>query len=282
MKLDSHQHFWFHNETDYPWMGPEHVRIKRDFLPADLKPLLEANGIDGCVAVQARQTTKETEWLLALADQNEWIRGVVGWVPLTGNAGEPWLERIGPHAKLAGVRHVIHDETDDKFILRDDFNAGIRCLAAYGLVYDILIFTKHLPQTVAFVDRHPGQPFVVDHIAKPRIRGSSFDEVWAAGIRELALRENICCKISGMVTEVGDEPWNQQLLRPYFETVFDAFGAQRVMFGSDWPVCLLRSDYKSWIRAAEAFTATLSPDEQTAFWGGNAVRMYGLEPIPAV
>jgi L-fuconolactonase len=275
-KIDTHQHFWAINDTDYLWMSEAHATIKRDFLPADLRPLLDKAGIDGCVAVQARQMVCETEWLLALADQNPWIRGVVGWVPLLESAGGPWLEQFAAHPKLAGVRHVVHDEPDDHFILRPDFNEGIRRLAGYGLVYDILIFWKHLPQTIGFVDRHPGQVFVVDHIAKPRIRRDAFDADWAAGIRELAKRGNVHCKVSGMLTEVRDETWETEMLRPYFETVYEAFGPRRVMFGSDWPVCLLRAGYAGWVRVAEDLTSALSDDERSAFWGGNAARIYQL------
>ena len=276
MRIDSHQHFWAINETDYVWMGHEHTSIKRDFLPADLHLLMDASGIDGCVAVQARQMIEETRWLLGLAEENERIRAVVGWVPLTENAGGPWLDEFASHPKLAGVRHVVHDEPDDNFILRNDFNAGIRRIVSHGLVYDILIFAKHLPQTITFVDRHPGQPFVVDHIAKPCIRKGVFDRTWAAGIRELSKRENVSCKISGMLTEVRDKEWDAELLRPYFETIFEAFGVQRLMFGSDWPVCLLQASYPTWARTAEELVSPFSPDEQAAFWGGNAARVYGL------
>jgi L-fuconolactonase len=278
MKIDSHQHFWAINDTDYGWMGEEHGSIQRDFLPTDLEPLLVANSIDGCVAVQARQMIEETRWLLDLAEQHDFIRAVVGWVPLLENAGTPWLEEFAAHPKLTGVRHVVHDEPDDNFILRKDFNAGIKQLANHGLAYDILIFAKHLSQTISFVDRHPGQAFVVDHIAKPCIRKDVFDEAWATGIRELAQRENVSCKISGMITEVRDDEWDVELLQPYFETVIDAFGAQRVMFGSDWPVCLLRGSYQVWAETVSEMTSTLSPDEQAALWGGNAARIYGLTP----
>lgn len=276
MTIDSHQHFWAINDTDYVWMGQEHAPLKRDFLPADLKPLLDAGAIDGCVAVQARQMVAETRFLLDLADQHDWIRGVVGWVPLLDNAGAPWLEEFALHPKLVGVRHVVHDEPDDDFILRQDFNAGIRRLAGHGLVYDILIFAKHLPQTIEFADRHPAQSFVVDHIAKPCIRQGGFDVAWAKGIRELARRENVSCKLSGMVTEVRDPAWDAALLRPYFETVLEAFGTQRVLFGSDWPVCLLRATYPAWVSAVAELVSPLSRDEQAALWGGNAARIYGL------
>lgn len=275
-RIDSHHHLWAVNDTDYVWMTDEHAVIRRDFLPADAEPLFEAAGIDGSVVVQARQMVKETEWLLGLAEEKDWMRGVVGWVPLAENAGEPHLERFAPHPKLCGVRHVVHDEPDDDFILGADFNQGVSRLANYGLVYDILIFWKHLPQTIRFVDRHPGQVFVVDHIAKPRIRKAEFDEEWATGIRDLARRENVSCKVSGMLTEVRDEDWEIDLLRPYFETVLEAFGPSRIMYGSDWPVCLLRAGYAEWAEVAAGLTASLSADEQAAFRGGNAARVYGL------
>jgi len=276
MKIDSHHHLWAINDTDYVWMSEAHAVIRRDFLSDDLDAVLAESGIDGSVAVQARQMVEETDFLLGIANANPRIKAVVGWVPLCENGGEPFLEKFAAHPKLAGVRHVVHDEPDDDFILRPDFNEGIRNLAKYGLLYDILIFWKHLPQTIRFVDMHADQPFVVDHIAKPRITDGSFDTEWAAGIRELAKRENVSCKVSGMLTEVRGGSWDLDLLRPYFETVYEAFGPQRVMFGSDWPVCLLRSSHAEWTRTCAGLTNSLSSGEQAAFWGGNAKRIYKL------
>lgn len=276
MKIDSHHHLWAINDTDYVWMTEDHDVIRRDFLPEHAADVFQGSGIGGSVVVQARQMEKETEWLLELAERNEWIRGVVGWAPLLHDAGEPFLEHVAAHPKLRGMRHVVHDEPDDDFILRDDFNQGVAQLARYGLVYDILIFARHLPQTIRFVDRHPEQPFVVDHIAKPVIRREAFDTAWAEGIRELARREQVSCKLSGMVTEVRDADWDLGLLRPYVDTVLDAFGSERVMFGSDWPVCLLRSGYDRWVDAVHELVADLSESEKAALWGGNAVRLYGL------
>jgi len=276
MKIDSHHHLWAINDTDYVWMSEAHAVIRRDFLSADLDAVLGESGIDGCVAVQARQMVEETDFLLGVADANPRIRGVVGWVPLCANGGEPFLEKYAAHPKLRGVRHVVHDEPDDDFILRPDFNQGIRNLAKYGLLYDILIFWKHLPQTIRFVDMHPEQAFVVDHIAKPRIARAAFDNEWATCIRELAKRGHVSCKISGMITEVRDAEWDIDLLRPYFDTILEAFGPQRVMFGSDWPVCLLRGTYSDWVRAVKELSSSLSPDEQAALWGGNAARIYQL------
>ena len=279
MKIDSHHHLWAINDTDYVWMSDAHAVIRRDFLSADLNAALDESGIDGSVAVQARQMIGETEFLLEIADANPRIKAVVGWVPLCENGGEPFLERYAAHPKLVGVRHVVHDEPDDDFILRPDFNEGIRNLAKYKLVYDILIFWKHLPQTIQFVDRHPNQPFVVDHIAKPRISAGNFDTEWAAGIRELAKRENVSCKVSGILTEVRGETWDLELLRPYFETVYEAFGPQRVMFGSDWPVCLLRSSHAEWTRICAELSKNLCPAEQSALWGDNAARIYQIQNL---
>ena len=276
MRIDSHHHLWAINDTDYVWMTEDHARIRRDFLPEDAAANFRAAGIDGSVVVQARQMIEETEWLLGLAEDNEWMRGVVGWVPLRDEAVESFLERFAPHPKLCGVRHVVHDEPDDDFILGADFNEGVRRLAAHDLVYDILIFEKHLPQTIEFVDRHPEQAFVVDHVAKPVIRRDAFDEAWARNIRELAKRERVSCKLSGMVTEVRDAGWDVELLRPYFDTVLEAFGPGRLMFGSDWPVCLLRSEYADWVGCVEQLVSDLGEEEKAAFWGKNAARIYGL------
>lgn len=276
MTIDSHQHFWVINDTDYVWMTDAHDTIRRDFLPTDLEPLLDAAGIDGTVAVQARQMVEETAWLLELAGRHPRIRGVVGWVPLADRAGEPWLERCAADPRLVGVRHVVHDEPDDLFILRTDVNEGVRRLSAYGLVYDILIFARHLPQTITFVDRHPDQPFVVDHVAKPAIAREAFDRAWARGVRDLAQRENVACKVSGMVTEVRDATWDVELLRPYFDTVLEAFGPSRLMVGSDWPVCLLRAPYGEWVAAFDRLVGELSAVEQAAIRGGTACRVYGL------
>lgn len=276
MRIDSHQHFWQINNTDYVWMGEEHASIRKDFLPDDLSPLLADCGFDGCLAVQARQRLEETDFLLGLAAQHACIKGVVGWIPLCEPDAQRHLETCASQAGIVGFRHVVHDEPDDDFLLRPDFNAGVRALTAHSLCYDILIFERHLPQTIAFVDRHPQQRMVVDHIAKPRIRGKCFDETWATHMKSLARRENVTCKWSGVVTEVRDPTWDCTLLQPYFDTVLEAFGPERIMFGSDWPVCLLRSDYAQWVRATHSLIAPLSPSEQSEIMGQTAVRVYGL------
>ena len=276
MKIDSHQHFWKYDANDYPWIGAEHLVIKRDFFPGNLKPILKASDIVGCIAVQARQTLEETNWLIELAEQNAFIKGVVGWLPLCDLQIDQTLEQYADRSHLVGVRHIIHDEPDDQFILRADFNEGISRLAPHDLVYDILIFEKHLSATIEFVDRHPNIQFVVDHIAKPKIHPDTFDQNWKTNLIELALRENVSCKLSGMVTEAPDFVWDQQLLTPYFETALEAFGPNRLLFGSDWPVSLLGTDYGKWIDAVNSALNELSLDEQAAIWGKNAQRIYKL------
>lgn len=274
MRIDSHQHFWQYNPSDYVWMSQEHNVIRRDFLPEDLKPLLDASGIDGTIAVQARQLVKETEFLLDLAAAHSLIKGVVGWVPLCDPRVEEHLEKYIDHHKIVGFRHVLHDEPDDHFILRQDFNTGIKALSRYPLTYDLLIFEKHLPQTIQFVDKHPHLTMIVDHIAKPNIQRNVFDKTWADNITQLAERDHVSCKLSGMVTEARNNDWDVELLKPYFETVLETFGPDRLMFGSDWPVCLLASSYARWLDTVNLLISGLNATEQAAIMGGNAQRIY--------
>lgn len=276
MKIDSHQHFWEYTPAEYGWISEQHAAIKRDFLPSDLDPLLETNGIDACIAVQARQSIEETRWLLEIADSNLKVKGVVGWLPLCTSELISSLDQFSNNPRLVGVRHVIHDEKDDDFILRKDFNRGIQELGLRNLVYDILIFEKHLPQTIEFVDQHPNLQFVVDHIAKPRISTDAFDTSWQKNIVELGKRENVACKVSGMVTEVVDPQWNSDLLEPYIQTVIKAFGPSRLLAGSDWPVCLLRAEYTLWYRTLCLAIKSLSEDEQSDILGETATRIYKL------
>lgn len=272
--IDSHQHFWKYNATDYVWMTEEHDILRRDFLPSNIHPLLDDAGINGTIAVQARQMIEETDFLLSLAANDPRILGVVGWLPLSDPNLPVWLESYAEKKPIVGFRHVVHDEPDPDFILRPDFNRGVRALAAYSLCYDILIFQRHLPQAIRFADMHTGIRLVVDHIAKPVIRRDGFDDFWADGIRRLAERPHVCCKLSGMFTEVRDTAWDLPLLQPYFDTVLEAFGPDRIMFGSDWPVCLLGGSYRQWRDSVAAFLAPLSPSEQAAIMGGTAARTY--------
>ncbi len=275
MKIDSHHHFWNYNEKEYGWMNDRMARIRRDFLPADLKREIDRAGIDGVVSVQARQTVEETRFLLAHAARHDFIRGVVGWVPLIDPQVRDAMAEFSGAEKLKGYRHVLHDEEDDRYMLREDFNAGIEAVTEANLIYDILIFEKHLPQTIQFVDRHPHQAFVVDHIAKPRIR-DGYLSPWRSLLNELARRENVYCKISGMATEADWPSWTEAELKPYLDTVVEAFGPQRLMFGSDWPVCLLAVEYARWSRIVSAYVSSLTAAEQERILGGTAVEAYKL------
>ncbi len=275
MKIDSHHHFWKYNEKEYGWMDERMARIRRDFLPADLKREIDRAGIDGVVSVQARQTVEETRFLLALAERREFIKGVVGWVPLIDPNVREAMAEFSAQEKLKGYRHVLHDERDDRYMMRDDFNSGVKAVTEAGLIYDILIFEKHLPQTIEFVDRHPRQVFVVDHIAKPRIR-DGYLSPWQSRINELARRENVYCKISGLATEADWQNWTEAELKPYLDTVVEAFGPKRLMFGSDWPVCLLAVEYDRWSRIITEYVASLTAAEQSRILGGTAVEAYKL------
>jgi L-fuconolactonase len=275
MKIDAHHHFWEYSAGEYGWISDEMQVIRRDFLPADLEREIAKVGVDGVVSVQARQTLQETEDLLDWAERLDFIKGVVGWVPLVSAGVRADIERFAGRDALKGVRHVLQDEPDDRYILREDFNRGVALLKDFSLVYDILIFERHLPQTLQFVDRHPDQVFVLDHIAKPRIK-DGYLSPWQTNIVQLAHRPNVYCKVSGMVTEADHRNWTEQELRPYFDTVFSAFGPKRLMFGSDWPVCLLSAGYERWFRVVESYVSSLSETERERFWSGTAVEAYRL------
>ncbi|MEW6238365.1 MAG: amidohydrolase family protein [Candidatus Omnitrophota bacterium] len=276
MKIDSHQHFWWYNAQEYGWIGPELSMLRRDFLPHDLAPLLKQSGIGGSVSVQARQTLAETQWLLDLSDEHPFIRGVVGWVDLCSPRVEEQLERFAAHPRFRGVRHVLQDEPDDRFALRDDFLRGIGGLAQYRLTYDILVFPRQLPAALELAQRFPEQPFVVDHIAKPPIITGKIDS-WNLNIRRLAQHENIYCKVSGLATEADWKHWKKEDFAPYLDVVFECFGTKRIMLGSDWPVCTAAGEYAEIMRIPADFIEQLSSDEQADVWGTNAKRFYRLE-----
>jgi L-fuconolactonase len=276
MTIDAHHHLWKYSAAEYSWITPEMQVIRRDFLPADLEPLMHHFGIEGTVAVQARGTLEETTWLLGLAEKHPLIRGVVGWVPLTqGAAVKGSLESFAKNRKLRGIRHVIQDEADPRYILRKDFNEGVNALREFGLRYDILIFERHLPAAIEFVDRHPNQTFILDHIAKPRIKDKIISP-WDRNIRELAKRQNVYCKLSGMVTEADPKHWTPESLQPYIDVVLAAFGPRRLMYGSDWPVMLLATDYARWYVTVTNAIAKLSKAEQARIMGGTAAEAYGI------
>lgn len=277
MKIDSHQHYWHFNTDDYGWMGDNMSVIKRDFLPIDLLPELQNLGFDGSVAVQARQNMEETNWLLQLADENPYIKGVVGWLNLQLENVENDIRIFAQHPKAVGVRHVIHDEEDIDFMLRTEFIRGVRILEKYNLSYDILIFPKHLPNTIRFVQEFSGkQIFIVDHIAKPLIKDGVISP-WKEQITELAKFPNVYCKLSGMVTEADWKTWKAENIKPYLDVVFEAFGTDRVMIGSDWPVCLVAGKYSEVLNIVIDYISTFSETEKINILGGNAVRAYRLK-----
>ena len=264
-----------YSKKDYGWIGDNMTALQRDFLPVHLAATLKEAGVNGAVSVQARQTLEETRFLLKHANENEFLRGVVGWVPLIDARVSKNLEALVSEAKLKGVRHVLHDEKDDNYMLRPDFNRGIALLKPFKLRYDILIFERHLPQTIKFVDQHPGQAFILDHIAKPKIKAHEM-EPWKKNLTELAKRPNVSCKLSGMVTEADHQNWTPADLAPYIDTVLAAFGPRRLMYGSDWPVCLLASPYQRWFQTVKSAISQLSADEQARILGGTAIEAYGL------
>ncbi len=275
-RIDAHHHLWRYSPQEYGWIDESMSLLQRDFLPKDLTAVMASAGMDGAVAVQARQTMEETRWLLDLADECPAIRGVVGWAPIAGEDFPGVMEEFEHRPKLKGLRHVIQGEKDENYILREDFNSGIRSMLGSGLVYDILIFERHLPQAIDFVDEHPEQIFVLDHVAKPLIR-EGVVEPWAARMRELGRRENVWCKVSGMVTEADWASWTPETLRPYLDVVVEAFGVKRLMAGSDWPVCLVASEYGRWFDALREYFGGFSESEREAVFGGTAIEVYGLE-----
>ena len=275
MRIDAHQHFWDYDAEQYAWIGEGMEVLARDHLPADLKPHLDEHGLDGSVLVQVRQSLEETRWMLDLADEHASIKGVVGWVDLCSAELEGQLDELSAHDKLVGVRHVVQDEPDERFLLRDDFQAGVAKLAARGLVYDVLIYPNQLPAALEFTARFPEQPMVLDHIAKPYIARGEL-EPWAGQIRELGRRENLTCKVSGMVTEADWKAWTPADFRPYLDVVLEAFGPTRLMYGSDWPVCHLAAEYGPMKAIVDEHLGGLSADEQAALWGGTAKQVYGL------
>lgn len=275
-RIDAHQHFWKFNAAQYGWIGADQHVLRRDFLPADLEAELGAAGIGGTIAVQAQQNIDETRWLLALADQYPFLQGVVGWAPLIDVNVAATLEQLAVHPKLRAIRHVLHDEADDYYMLRDDFNRGVAELKPFGLAYDILIFERHLPQTIEFVDRHPNQVFIVDHLAKPRVRDGLVSP-WRENMRELARRPHVYCKVSGLATEADHTGWSEQQLLSYMDIVLETFGPKRVVFGSDWPVCLLAIGYRKWAEIVSKFAGRLTEEERERIWSASAREAYRLK-----
>lgn len=275
MKIDSHQHFWkFHPVKDF-WINDDMKILQRDFLPLDLHSLLQENSIDGCVAVQADQSEEETHFLLKLASVNDWIKGVVGWIDIRSKNLEDRLQYFSQYKKLKGFRHIVQAEPEEYFLLRDDFCEGISKLSKYNFTYDLLIFPMHLPYAVELVKRFPQQSFVIDHLAKPDFKQSDFS-LWEKGIREIANCPNVFCKVSGLVTEADWNNWKESDFTYCLDVVTEAFGMNRLLFGSDWPVSLLAASYEQSCGILVHYFSKFPKEQQDKFWGGNAIEFYNL------
>jgi len=275
-RVDAHQHFWVYNQKEYEWIDVSMVKLQRDFLPSHINKELKRNGIDFCVSVQARQTLQETKWLLELAQNNSFIKGIVGWVDLKSNSVEKDLEQFAAYKKFKGVRHVLQNEDDDRYMLQPDFKQGLSQLEKYGLTYDILIYPRHIKYACGLVSEFPQQKFIIDHLAKPLIKEGKI-EVWKKDMKELAKADNLFCKLSGMVTEANWNSWKQEDFVPYMETLLEIFGPNRLLFGSDWPVCKVAAKYKQVLGIVNNFISFLSPAEQAHIMGQNAIDFYNLE-----
>ena len=248
--------------------------IRRDFLPAELAPLLENNGFQGSILVQVRQTLDETRWMLDLAEDNPFILGVVGWVDLRSPRLRAELQSFALRPRLVGIRHIVQSESDD-FLLNSAFLRGISLLEEFDLAYDLLIYPKHLPLAARFVERFPRQRFVLDHLAKPPVKSGGL-EAWARGIRELAALPNVLAKLSGLVTEADWQAWTAKGVRPYLDVAFECFGPSRLMIGSDWPVCTVAASYEQTVNLVQDYLCAYSPEEREAVLGGNAARFWRL------
>lgn len=275
MKIDTHQFFWHYNPEDYAWMPPEFEPIKKDHLPDDLLPLLKAEGIDGTVTIQVRQTLEETRWLLELTDRYPFIKGVVGWVDLCSPQLRLQLERFCSHPRLRGIRHKLESEPDDLFMLREDFARGIGTLAEFDLPFDLLLRPRHLPVACELARRFPEQRFVLNHVGKPPIKTGKVTP-WDLDIQHLASFPNVFCKISGMVTEANWKAWKPADLHPYLDIVFEAFGTKRMMIGSDWPECTLAATYAEVLQLVLDYIGQFSRQEQADVLANNAIGFYQL------
>ena len=272
--IDSHQHFWKYDPVNYSWINDDMQVIRRDFLPGDLAVVLNENKVEGCIVVQADQTEEETDWLIILASKNDFIQGIIGWVDLRSDKIEERLRHYLQFNKVKGFRHVLQGE-EPSFMLQKDFLNGISKLDEFGFAYDILIFPHHLEAALQLVEQFPQQRFVIDHVAKPYIKDGKIDE-WKAGMEKLAQHPYVYCKISGMVTEADWHNWTAEQLKPFLDVVVESFGIDRLMFGSDWPVCLVASSYSKWLQTVQNYFESFSEEDQEKIFSGNAARFYNL------
>ncbi len=272
MIIDAHQHLWKYDPVRDNWIEDSMEVLREDFLPKDLKPILDANGVAGCIAVQADQSEEETEFLLKCAQENPFLKGVVGWVDLRAGNVEERLANYSYNKYFKGVRHIVQAEKDD-FLLNKDFQNGVGKLSQYGLSYDLLIYPRQFPATLEMVEKFPNQIFVLDHIAKPNI-SEKLDAEWVKNIHLLSKHENVFCKISGMVTETKNFEWVKSDFTPYLASVVSAFGTDRLLYGSDWPVCLLAADYKEVLGIVADYFQNFSALEKSKIFALNAIKAY--------
>ena len=274
MKIDAHQHFWKYNPVRDAWIDNSMEVIRRDFLPKDLKPILDANNVDGCIAVQADQSETETEFLLDCAKYNPFIKGVVGWVDIRAKDIEERLAHYAKNILFKGVRHIVQNEPND-FMLDKKFQNGIHKLQQFNLTYDILVFPTQLKAAIELVNKFPNQKFIIDHLAKPYIQDGKIEE-WKADMYQLAQAENVYCKVSGMVTEANLKDWKASEFKPYLDVVFETFGVDRILYGSDWPVCLLAAEYQLQLNIVEEYISEFSKEEKGKVMGLNALSFYNI------
>lgn len=275
MIIDTHQHFWKYDPAKHAWIDENMKRIRQDFFPEDLEPVLKNNNVDGCIAVQSDQTEEENEFLLGLSERNEFIKGIIGWVDFRSQDIDQKLGYYSEIDKIKGFRYIIQSEPDPNFMLRSHFLNGISRLEKYDFVYEILIFPHQLGAVLEFVNKFPNQKFVIDHMAKPYIK-DGFIDGWKLLMNEISKHENVYCKLSGVITEAHYETWTYDQLKTYTDFIVKSFGPERLMFGSDWPVCLVAGEYKQVREIAEKAVSGFSPSEQKAFWGQNAEKFYKL------
>lgn len=280
--FDAHHHLWRYSAAEYGWINERMSPLRRDFLPAHLRAEMEAANISQCLAVQARQTLEETEWLLDLAEENHEIAGVIGWAPIASAEFPALLDSLAARPHLKGLRHILQDEADPRYALSDEFTQGLRCFQSRGMVYEILLYAHQLPVALALVDQHPQQSFVLDHLGKPSIAcaQSKPEEInhWRKHLDALAKRSQVSCKLSGLATEANWDCWSLDLLRPYLDAALESFGPDRLMAGSDWPVCTLATSYQRWWQTLRDWCSPLSASEQKKILCENAMRIYNLDP----
>jgi L-fuconolactonase len=276
MIIDSHQHFWQVGRFDYPWMSPEVEVLCQDYLPSDLEPILNRCGVEKTILVQASNSLDETRWLLSLADRCSFIAGVVGWVDLTRDDVDGRLLEFSAHSRFKGVRHLVESEPADDWLIQESVLNRLRQLSSHGVSYDLLVHTRHLKYAKTVAEKCPELRLVIDHLAKPPIAGGKIDE-WAREMKQVASCANVWCKLSGLVTEANWKDWRIDDLKPYVDTALEHFGPQRMMFGSDWPVCLLAASYDRILETAQTLLAELNDEERDRVFANNAIEFYRIE-----